>query len=489
MTVGFLMYSCISHDKDVPAYKWKTHSIFRESKGCMESRLPTLKMEIDEYATDIILRFKEALLPKFPPLDKVSGVYGANRGSKLNVPSTALDPLHAKVVEHNGSKHLVYTNDAIESSNIRKRRKWRDTYASSRPADLDYSSDDDSLDEHPLKTIKLSDILAPLNHPLELVSHPAISKTYTLTVYDRLASDLIDLIEVEQINLNHLNQLLHVLNGEDWFYLLEDHLGLAECESEANKPLKDGESASIENRDELEVPRHERMRIDGSEVNRDDGSKESRIDGSKEIRMDGGPGNRIDDNERGGIRADLALATVDATTRGDGESTKKLASEESSTRDGAEKTVASHHGLENGNHAKKVGASDETTSIKPETSETDEERQRVIARNNTTATNSEPRAIAENASSVAPASDDSDLFFAAPKLFTNYELRNHSQVESDPEMSIIQEDLINYLQVSIQRQHEYIKNLAKIRNGLVHAEKLKLELHKWGKEMHDKQSS
>ena len=37
---------------------------------------------------------------------------------------------------------------------------------------------------------------------------------------------MIDLIEIEQTNLNWLNKLLQVLNGEDWFYLLEENLGL-----------------------------------------------------------------------------------------------------------------------------------------------------------------------------------------------------------------------------------------------------------------------
>ena len=41
-----------------------------------------------------------------------------------------------------------------------------------------------------------------------------------------MSYELIETIELEQNNSNWLNKLLQVLNGEDWFFLLEENLGL-----------------------------------------------------------------------------------------------------------------------------------------------------------------------------------------------------------------------------------------------------------------------
>lgn len=295
---------------------------------------------MDLTSLEIISRFKLAVLANTLPTNN-SDINRANRGSKLDFPTSSLDGLKTKVVEYDGVNHLVLTNDCIERSNLRKKRKWKEFYgaeaseatgATEESADSESGSEsDDDEDDHPFKKIKFADILSPLNHPSEIISHPAILRTFKLQIFNRLATELIELIEVEQVNLNWLNKLLQVLNGEDWFYLLEENLGLKKYDHGLNE--------------EKDTP---------------------------------------------------------------------------------------------------VVASDEEVVKDP--------------------------------------------FFALPDAVKKYEAHQIQQESSD-EFTNLKDDLINYLQVSIQRQNEYIKNLSQLRNGIVRADRLKRDLYKWGKEMYEKKSS
>lgn len=307
---------------------------------------------LDSTSLEIISRFKQAVLTKSLPLENAN-LIGSNRGTKLAYSSSSLDSLKTKVVEYDGKNHLVLTNETIEKSNYRNKRKWKDFYRDDHEQeedddeeddeddddeDDDEDDEDDDEDSHPFKRLKLADILSPINHPSEIVSHPAVLRTFKLPIFGKLAQELIDLIEVEQGNLNWLNKLLQVLNGEDWFYLLEGNLGLAKYD------------------------------------------------------------HGLDDEKR------------------------EKEKEKSSNSD-----VKSEDGV-------------------------------------------------------------TDPFFGLPEALKKYEARQ-LQFESNDELSQLKDELINYLQVSIQRQHEYIKNLSTLRNGIVRAERLKKDLLKWGKEMHDKKSS
>lgn len=317
---------------------------------------------LDSTSLEVISRFKQALLSRESQTSQTSSkdkllidgtetlpVY--NRGLKLlstsgKVAPPTLDVLRPKTTEYNGKKYVVLTNENIEADNLRKKRRWNDTYGEKQTQDEEELEYGDSLvdgqdeeDIHPLKKSRIIELLSPLNHPSEIITHPAISKTYKLQTLSKLAYELIELIEIEQNNLNWLNKLLQVLNGEDWFYLLEENLGLKDY--------------------------------------------------------------------------DHGL---------DEEKTKKI----------------------------------ESKIEKDNTDEFEDEE--------------------ENAA---------DPFFALPTALKRYEAYQQSLESNDP----LKEDLINYLQVSIQRQHEYIKNLTLLRNGLVRADRLKKDLYKWGKEMHDKKSS
>lgn len=307
---------------------------------------------LDSTSLEVISRFKQALLDQETSNESTTEeLVRLNRGFKLQLPSSSLDTLNTKVVEYNGINHLVLTNDSIEKSNLRNKRKWKDVEEEEEELS-------DSDDEHPFKRINLADVLAPLNHPLEIISHPAILNTYKLQIFYKLLNELIELIEVEQQNLNWLNKLLQVLNGEDWFYLLEENLGLKKYD------------------------------------------------------------HGLDDERIARETAEVKLAEIEP--------------------------------------AEAVAKPGEITE-------------------------------GPNTEGTKPEEAEEDPFFALPDTLKRYE-SYHLQFDSNDELTNLKDDLINYLQVSIQRQHEYIKNLSSIRNGIVRADRLKRDLYKWGKEIHDKKS-
>lgn len=295
---------------------------------------------------EIISQFKQAVLSKNLP-EEGSSISLGNRGSKLDSESI-VGNLSTKVVEYDGTNHVVLTNKSIERSNYRNKRSFYDSFDDAANDDDDDDNefddfDDDSdndLEDHPFKKLKICDILAPLTHPSEIITHTAISRTFKLTIFSKLSSELINLIEVEQNSLNHLNKLFHVLNGEDWFYLLEQNLGLP--------------------------------------------------------KYDHGLDIKLEDSQQQNSKSTL-------------------------------------------------------TEVKQE----------------------DPGA---------------DPFFGLPEALKIYDTFQNQQ-ETDDDLAILKEELTTYLQASIQRQHEYIKNLTNIRNGIVRADRLKRDLYKWGKEMHDKKSN
>lgn len=350
---------------------------------------------LDAHSLDIISRFKQAVTSLAqkasakPPSSSSYQLSNGNRGSKLTDASSS-NVLKSKIVEYEGETHLVLSNESIARNTYRNKRKWSDYYNSQQVInnrnykkingsisndnindEVDSSEDlsnsdssDDEGDENPFKKLKLSEILLPLAHPSEILSHPAILKTFKLNTLNKLAKELIDLIEIEQTNLNWLNKLLQILNGEDWFYLLEDQLGLEKYDHglvQDDEPHND----TVEKVDEQDVK------------------------------------SEVDENKR-------------------------------------------------------------------------------ITRNSITNDD-----VPSN-----PETQVSDPFFSLPKTLQKYEeFQSKSNLDENDELSLVQEDLVNYLQVGIQRQHEYIKTLTQIRNGIVKVDRYRQDLFKWGKEMHDKKSN
>ncbi|GEQ71681.1 hypothetical protein JCM33374_g5367 [Metschnikowia sp. JCM 33374] len=351
---------------------------------------------LDEKSIEVISRFKSALLTRSQKTASSKTLSSSNRGKKFPSAETNPQALTPKIVEYDGSHHLVLTNEVIERTNFNNKRRWSDFYRSETPkegaspseakyasdGDSDSDEDDDGSDEerseeNPLKKLRLSELLAPLAHPSELYSHPAISKTYKSTNLSVLAAEIIEIIEVEQNTLNHYNKLLQVLDGEDWYYQLEENMDLPVYDH----GLDDSQSAD--------------QNVDGRDDANSSLSSESRL-GNNENKS--------------------------ATENDDKEFENKRI-----TR----------------------------AAVQPETQ-----------------------------------SQVTDPFFALPKSLEIYERQQAKHLEDadedDDEYGAIQQELINYLQVSIQRQHEYIKNLTTIRAGLVKADRYKKDLLRWGKEMSEK---
>lgn len=347
---------------------------------------------LDEKSIDVINRLKETLANNSAKVVGNSKILLANRGNKL-LEEDDDSHLTSKVVEYNGVSYWVSSNKMIDNTRQRNKRKWKEYYESteeykrlkaSEPEeevddeetsspkfhddkddefdDEEEEDEEEDEDSNPLHDFDITEILLALSHPSELVSHPAILKTYQLDVLSKIALELIDLIEIEQKTLNDFNKLLYVLNGEDWFYLLEENLG---------------------------------------------------------------------------------LASYDHGLTGD--------NEESNNKD---------------------SSNNNNNDTKPSNNEIPQRITRTKYH--------------ENDEVVDP-------FFKVPQVLERYEeLQSKLGNEvSDPDdkFNEIREDLINYLQVSIQRQQEYIKNLTSIRNHLIRADRLKSNLLKWGKEMYDKKSN
>lgn len=373
---------------------------------------------LDGRSLDVISKFKLALLTRAEKPVSHSDLPVSTRGHKLPTPQsrTGSSALTPKIVEYNGSNHLVLTNDAIERSNYRNKRRWQDFYSTGSQKDELSSEDEDSHDENgsgeengednegdneenPLKKLRLSEILAPLAHPSEVATHPAILKTYKLTCLATLASDLIHSIEIEQNTLNQFNKLLQVLDGEDWYFQLEDNM-------------------------ELPVYDH-----------------------------------GLDDSETAGAGSSANNSTLGAPNQENGEGPSETAA--SSTTEAA-------------------AATGTATNSTPATADADAEREDSPTYKRIT------RGVAAEEKVKI-----TDPFFGLPKSIEVFERQQQKQLEEDEEkdddpLEILKQDLRNYLQVSIQRQHECIKNLTTIRNGIVKADKYKRDLFRWGKELSEK---
>ena len=360
---------------------------------------------LDGRSLDVISKFKLALLTRKHNPAVHTNFPASNRGRKspCSDKSSALTP---KIVEYNGTNCLVLTNDAIERSNYRNKRRWLDFYSSRKQQDgtsseTEFSDDEDDSDdgverdESPLKKLRLSEILAPLAHPSEVATHPAILKTYKLTCLATLASDLINSIEVEQTTLNQFNKLLQILDGEDSFYELEENMDLPLYDHGLDDSLA-SDGTSVESRRNVEVLQ--------SGARKGGAASEAAVDTSTETMTSTG-----------------LIGAAGPETDADGASHKRIT-----------RGASAEEGIR-------------TT----------------------------------------------DPFFALPKSLALFDYQQRKQLEEDDEknedpLEVLKQDLRNYLQVSIQRQHECKKNLMTIRNGIVKADKYKRDLYRWGKEMSEK---
>ncbi|KAL7667310.1 Transcriptional regulatory protein RXT2 N-terminal domain-containing protein [[Candida] zeylanoides] len=367
---------------------------------------------MDDRSLQTIARFKESLAGAPSAGYARSGTF-ANRGAKAAMPDRHC--LVPKVVEYEGHKRLVLTNDAVEHSARKRRRRWRRQYGSS-DADAAASSESStssagSSDESDGSTgpydLELAEILSPLAHPSEIVSHPAVSKTYRSAVFGKMAYELIELIELEQANLNWLNKLVQVLNGEDWFYMLEENMGLPSYDHGLNE---------------------------------DEGTQ---------------PGVELE-------------AEAPPAPSASAQSSQPQAQSQASPETSPE-------------------ALSEAPPVSTEASPQPKPPQAAEAPPAPEAPPSPPPKRITRTTALSETDREEDPFFALPEALRRYEAMQTSAEEPTHD-DMAKEELVNYLQVSIQRQQEYIKNLSQLRMGLVRADRLKSDLWKWGKEMYETSS-
>lgn len=407
---------------------------------------------LDGRSLDVISKFKLALLTRAEKPANYGYLPVANRGRKLDrgegAASSALTP---KIVEYNGTNHLVLSNDAIERSNYRNKRRWLSFYPSGKKdassdelsSDEKESGDDDydaENDENPLKKLRLSEILAPLAHPSELATHPAISRTYKLVCLATLASDLIHSIEIEQKTLNQFNKLLQVLDGEDWFYQLEDNMDLPVYDHGVDDLL-----AEIVN---------EAQKKPGGVVSRNTDSCSTAFSNSiVDI---------LSDNSNPESNHTTSSATI-FTNSASAATSHNTPHPNSNNKSGSINGAAGTRSKSDGENASELtGKNGDANVYKRTRGATADDKFRIT-----------------------------DPFFALPRSLVLFDRQQQKQLEEDEDkdddpLEVLKQDLRNYLHVSIQRQHECIKNLTTIRNGLVKADKYKRDLFRWGKEMSEK---
>lgn len=82
--------------------------------------------------------------------------------------------------------------------------------------------------EEVVESLKLDQLLKPISKPSDIVSIPSISNTYTSNHLDRLANELIHIIEQEQDNVILLSKLMNIFLGDDPNRVLEADMGLPE---------------------------------------------------------------------------------------------------------------------------------------------------------------------------------------------------------------------------------------------------------------------
>ncbi|ANB16030.1 Rxt2p [Sugiyamaella lignohabitans] len=86
--------------------------------------------------------------------------------------------------------------------------------------------DEEDIEDSPYDDIKLDDLLAPIESPEQIVTHPAISRTYTSNTLKYMSMRALDIINQEQEHVVKLAKLMSAFLGDDPSYLLADKLNL-----------------------------------------------------------------------------------------------------------------------------------------------------------------------------------------------------------------------------------------------------------------------
>lgn len=162
----------------------------------------------------------------------------SNRGNKLKrganeiyegkLGAVSLDRYKPETINHVGQKRAI----------VYKKRRTED------------NSDSDVDDIY--KDINIGSLLAPINHPSEIPSHPAISRAFNNTTIKTMARQALEIITEEQKHAVQFARLMSVFLGDDPKYRKVDMLKLPELEEK--EPVEEADALSKDLDVFFEVP-------------------------------------------------------------------------------------------------------------------------------------------------------------------------------------------------------------------------------------------
>lgn len=193
------------------------HIVFLKRR-LLEERSPgLLKRKLDVYAEGVEIN---------TPINRASTGSMSNRGNKLyNNESLRLSNLKSfpssmqmDLMDEENQKLVL--NDEYYLSNKRPRTQGDD--------DDDEDSEEDSDD--PVASIDLTDILAPIQHPSDIITRKTYNRIFNLEKKGnhllKIAYDTIEMIESEQETVIQLTKLMNMFLGDGYQELTPDNINL-----------------------------------------------------------------------------------------------------------------------------------------------------------------------------------------------------------------------------------------------------------------------
>ncbi len=207
------------------------------------SHQPQSSTMVDAATLEEIVRLKYALRRRPDDSDSDESSIGnavTNRGNKLK--------RKAKDVYEGKLGRSLYETEQVEYANKRRLVIHRHKPAHESEMEEMEEAAGDASDDDPYAKVKIEDILAPLAHPSDLLTHPGYSVPYSRHVLRELCALSLDATNLEQRHLVAMNKLLARLMGDDTAHLLNKVPPLAPTDQESLRsealhrpPAQDGE--------------------------------------------------------------------------------------------------------------------------------------------------------------------------------------------------------------------------------------------------------
>lgn len=244
---------------------------------------------------ELVTNFKAALKRKGDESESDDSIaYPSNRGRKLKrraryVREGQLDaPTGPKVykekVEYGGAQRYIIH---------RYKRRRRDE---GEEEESDEDSEETVEEDDPFDQVDIEKILAPINHPADLPSHPTLSRPYTSRIIDQLCQQALEIMQPEHEHTIVLKNLLTTFLGDAEFanlgkleqpempeFIRQAKEAAKQEKSMTNGTYKgkvvngvlpSGRNASDPNHDALRVPEDGKMK-DGMELDTEEKHEDS----------------------------------------------------------------------------------------------------------------------------------------------------------------------------------------------------------------------